>query len=456
MLLRSPQFREEFRANLRLALPIIATQITFIGMGTVDTLVAGRYGPGALAGTSVGTNVWFLMFVIFSGILMACSPIIAQRVGAAREPYETGSFVRGSLLFALGLGVLWFVIMQLAAAPVLALMHLPEPSHGYALQYMRAIAWAAIPSCLCVLGRNVAEGHGLPRVALTAGVIGFTINAVLAVGLTYGRFGFPELGPVGCAWATVTATSVMVAVYALGYLREPRLQALQVFRRGWPQWHGEGWEVLRLGLPIAAILAAESWMFNIGALLMARFGAHVVAAHQVAINFAALSFMVPLAIGYATTVRVGHAVGAGDYAAVRLRGQVGMLLGVGYSLLSASIMALLPALIVLAYTNEADVSAIAIHFLYFAAVFQIVDCIQATANGALRGIKDTRVPLLITIVAYWVIGMPFALWLAFFTSQGPYGVWWGFIVALAIAALGLSLRFLNKTDRGHYRAVTAI
>ncbi len=441
MLLRSPQLRQEFRANLKLALPIIATQITFVGMGTVDTLVAGRYGPGALAGTSVGTNVWFLMFVIFSGILMACSPIIAQRVGAAREPVETGSFIRGTFVFALGLGVLWFVIMQLAVTPILALMQLSEPAQLYAAQYMRAIAWAAIPSCLCFLGRNVAEGHGLPRVALTAGVVGFSINAVLAVGMTYGRFGFTEIGPVGCAWATVVATSVMVVIYVLRYIREPRLQVLQVFRRGWPTWHGEGWEVLRLGLPIAAILAAESWMFNIGALLMARFGAHVVAAHQVAINFAALSFMVPLAIGYATTVRVGHAVGR--------------LLGVCYSMLSASAMALFPALIVLAYTNEADVSAIAIKFLYFAAVFQIVDCIQATANGALRGIKDTRVPLLITVVAYWVIGMPFAMWLAFSTDQGPYGVWWGFIIALAIAALGLALRFLRKTSRGQYRLMTA-
>ncbi|MDP9141674.1 MAG: MATE family efflux transporter, partial [Pseudomonadota bacterium] len=133
----------------------------------------------------------------------------------------------------------------------------------------------------------------------------------------------------------------------------------------------------------------------------------------------------------------------------------GMLLGVCYSMLSASAMALFPALIVLAYTNEADVSAIAIKFLYFAAVFQIVDCIQATANGALRGIKDTRVPLLITVVAYWVIGMPFAMWLAFSTDQGPYGVWWGFIIALAIAALGLALRFLRKTSRGQYRLMTA-
>lgn len=455
MYLLSPSLRGEFRANLRLALPIIATQITFMGMGTVDTLVAGRYGNGALAAVSVGTNVWFLMFVIFSGILMACSPIVAQRVGAARPPAETGDFVRATLPFALALGVLWVLIMQLAATPVLALMKLPEATSLLAEQYMRAIAWAAIPSCLCFVGRNVAEGHGVPRVALIAGLVGFVTNAVLAVSLTYGRLGFPEIGPVGCAWATVTATWLMVIVYLLRYRREPVLRALELFRPGWPRMHGEAWEILRLGVPIAAILAAESWMFNIGALLMGRFGPHVVAAHQVAINFAALSFMVPLAIGYATTVRVGQAAGGGDPAAVRLRGQAGMLLGVGYSMISASVMALLPTLIVMAYTDEVEVAPMAVHFLYFAAVFQIVDCIQATANGALRGIKDTRVPLLVTLIAYWIIGMPFAVWLAFSTDQGPSGVWWGFIVALAIAAAGLSLRFLRKTGRGRYSTMTS-
>lgn len=454
MWLLSPPLRAEFRANLKLALPIIATQIAFIGMGTVDTLVAGRYGNGALAAVSVATNVWFLMFVIFSGILMACSPIVAQRVGAARPPRETGDFVRATLPFALGLGVLWVLIMQLAAAPVLALMKLPEATAQVAEHYMRVIAWAAIPSCLCFVGRTVAEGHGIPRVALLAGLVAFVVNAVLAVALTFGHFGLPELGPVGCAWSTLTATWLMVVVYLLRYRREPLLRALELFRPGWPRMHGEAWEILRLGVPIAAILAAESWMFNIGALLMGRFGPNVVAAHQVAINFAALSFMVPLAIGYATTVRVGHAVGGGDPAAVRLRGQAGILLGVGYAAISASVMALLPVLIVMAYTSEADVAPLAVHFLYFAAVFQIVDCIQATANGALRGIKDTRVPLLITLVAYWIIGMPFAVWLAFSTSQGPSGVWWGFIVALAIAAVGLSLRFFDKTARSRYRAMT--
>lgn len=439
--------RLEARANLRLALPIIATQFTFMGMGTADTIMAGRYSGEALAAVAVGANVLFLAFIVFSGVLMACSPIVAQRLGAGREARETGDFVRGAALFALALGLLWMAAMRLAAAPVLDLLALGEPARGYAHDYILAASWSAVPFCLCFVARNVAEGHGLTRVALVAGLAGFGINVLFDWLLMYGRVGFPEMGPEGCAWATVLAVLTMALVYVVLYLRVAPLRALQVFRPGWPRMRGEIGEVLRLGVPIATIVAAESWMFNIGALLMARFGADTVAAHQIAINFAALSFMVPLSVGFATTVRVGLAAGARDPDAVRLRGQTGIAIGACFALLSASVMALAPGFIVGLYTNVEHVARVAVQFLYFAAVFQIFDCIQATANGALRGVKDTRVPMVITVAAYWIVGMPLAGWLAFRTDVGPFGVWWGFIVSLALAAAGLSWRFVRRMRR---------
>ncbi len=441
----SVRLRQEASANLKLALPIIATQFTFMGMATADTILAGRYSADALAAVAVGANIWFLLLIVFMGTLMACSPIVAQRIGAGRDADDTGLFVRGTLVVAVLLGVIWMVVMRLAAEPVLRILALGEPAHTYAHDYILAASWSAIPLCLCFVARNVAEGHGLTRVALISGLIGLLVNVVFAYLLLYGKFGFPEMGPEGCAWASVVASLAMVGAYTAQYLRVPALRALRVFRRGWPQWRPDVREVVRLGVPIAMILAAESWMFNIGALLMARFGATTVAAHQVAINFAALAFMVPLAIGFATTVRVGYAAGGGDHAAVRLRGQTGIALGVVFALLSASIMALMPGTIVALYTDTAEVSGLAVRFLYFAAVFQIFDCIQATANGALRGVKDTRVPMMITVAAYWVVGMPLAWWLAFHTDVGPLGVWWGFIVSLALAAAGLGWRFVWRS-----------
>ena len=205
------------------------------------------------------------------------------------------------------------------------------------------------------------------------------------------------------------------------------------------------WEVMRVGLPVAAILAAEAWLFCIGALLMARFGADAVAAHQIAINFASLCFMVPTAIGMATTVRVGYAAGAGDAEGVALRGRVGVLLGLAFALMSATVMACAPHAIVSVYTDAAHLAGPAARFLAYAALFQVFDCVQATCNGALRGLKDTRAPMTITLLAYWGVGMPLALFLSFGTDTGPSGIWWGFIAGLMVAAAGLAARFLART-----------
>ncbi len=442
-------FRREARENLRLALPIVATQVSFMGMGTVDTIMAGRLGADELAAIGIGANIWFLFFVVFIGLFMACSPIIAQRVGGGAEPAETGGFVRSAAVLAVGCGLLWMLVVRLSAQPLLALLDLPQRAHVYASDYLDALTWGAIPLCLCFLGRNVAEGHAITRVALGAGVIGFSINAVLDYGLMYGAWGLPQLGPAGCGWASSAASVAMLLIYVWAYARLRRLRALSVFRAGVPsQLRRDIGEILRLGMPIALIVAAESWLFNLGALIVARFGGDVVGAHQIAINFAALSFMVPMSIGLATTVRVGHAAGAGLDHEVRARGLTGVALGVGFAAVSASAMALVPALIVAAYTDAPDVAAMAVKFLYFAAVFQLFDCVQATTSGALRGIKETRVPMLITVTAYWLIGLPLAAWLAFRTPAGPFGVWLGFIAALALAAVGLLTRFLRRTRGG--------
>ncbi|MES0873555.1 MATE family efflux transporter [Sinimarinibacterium thermocellulolyticum] len=442
-----PALRREARANLRLAAPIIVTQFTFMGMGTADTIMAGRYSAQGLAAVAVGANVWFLAFMVFMGILMACSPIVAQRIGAGRSVGQTGGFVRAALAFAVVLGLIWMLGMRLVAEPVLDVLSLHEPVRGQARDYILAASWSALPLCLTFVARHTAEAHGLTQVALRAGVVGLLVNVLFDWLLMYGRLGFPQMGPEGCAWATVLAAAAMLLTYAFQYRCNGTLRALQLWRLHTPQLRDDVGEILRLGLPIMLIVTAESWMFNIGALMMARFGADTVAAHQIAINFAALSFMVPLSIGFATTVRVGLAAGAGDAAQVRLRGQAGIVLGACFALLSASVMAAMPGVIVGLYTDAEAVTPLAVRFLYYAAVFQIFDCIQATANGALRGVKDTRVPMFITVSAYWIVGLPLAWWLSFRTPTGPFGVWWGFLISLAIAAAGLSLRFALRGSR---------
>ncbi|MGQ0699435.1 MAG: MATE family efflux transporter [Panacagrimonas sp.] len=437
--------RSEARANLRLALPLIAAQVSFVAMGTVDTIFAGRLGASELAAVAVGSNIWFLIFVMFMGIGMAVSPIVAQRVGAGQTPEQIGTFLRGTITLAISLGLLWLLLMAVATNPVVALLGLDAPTSAMTHDYLRALAWAAPPFCLCFFLRNGAEGHGLTRAPLLAGLVGLAVNAGFAWPLMNGHWGFPRMGPEGAGWATVIAAWAMVIAYLFYYRHVPKLRVLRVFRPGWIPPGRDAREVLRIGLPIAAIFMAEAWLFCIGTLLMARFGADAVAAHQIAINFASLCFMVPTAIGMATTVRVGHAAGAGDARAVALRGRTGILIGVAFACMSGALMGFAPGLIVALYTDVQHLADPAVRFLIYAAIFQIFDCIQATSNGALRGIKDTRRPMLLTLFAYWGIGMPMAAGLAFFTDRGPDGIWYGFIAGLAVAATGLSLRFLAKT-----------
>lgn len=441
-----PALVREARENLRLAAPLIAAQITFVSMGTVDTIFAGRLGARELAAVSIGSNVWFFLFVPFLGLSLAVSPIVAQRVGAGHLPAAIGNVVKSALALALLLGIGWLLLLEAAIDPSLDLLKLDAATRGFAEDFLRAISWASLPFCLCFFLRGGAEGHGLTRIPLYAGLVGLSCNVTFNYLLMWGNGGFPRMGPAGCGWATVIASCAMVGVYALAYWRHPLLRGMNVLENGWPRLEREVREILAIGLPIAAILAAESWLFSGGALLMARFGAPTVAAHQIAINFAALAFMVPTAIGMATAVRVGFAAGARDPDAVALRGRAGIGIGGAFSMLSAALMGFAPGAIVAMYTSVEALSGPAAHFLALAAIFQLFDCIQATSNGALRGIKDTRTPMAITVFAYWGVGMPLAAGLAFGTSLGPTGIWVGFIVGLGVAAVGLSWRFAHLTS----------
>lgn len=437
----------EARANLRLAAPLIAAQLSFVGMHTVDTIMAGQLGGTALAAVSVGTNVWFLSFIVFMGLFMAVSPIVAQRVGAGRFAAETGGFLRNSLLLAVVLGAVWTLLVNLIAAPVIDRLGLSADTATLAKAYLRAIAWGAIPFCLCFALRNGCEGVGVTRVPLFAGLTALSLNIVVNLPLMYGAFGWPGLGAVGTAWGTVIAITGMLGIYLLAYRYEPTLAALRLFAHR-PRWSPDLGEIFRLGAPIALTVVAEAWLFNLGGLLMARFGDAVVAAHQIAITFSSLVFMVPLSIGLATTIRVGQFVGAREAAGAARAGRAGIGLGALFATLSATLMVLAPTLIVGLYTDVPDVpdvAALAARFLGLAALFQIFDCVQATANGALRGYKDTRIPMLVTVLAYWGVGLPVAAALAFATPVGPAGVWYGFIAGLAAAALGLVLRFRRRT-----------
>jgi multidrug resistance protein, MATE family len=434
----SQRLRAETPALLRLAAPLVAAQMTFVAWGVLDTVMAGRIGARELAAIAVGANIWVQIFVFFMGICIACSPIVAQRFGGGQAPERIGGFVRGALLLALGMGVVWILALRLLARPAIDLLKLAPETAALAHDYVLAESWGGVLFCLSFVLRNSAEGLGLTRTVLWAGLA--ALIAKFGFNLWFGEL----FGVVGFGWGTVAASAALLLAYTAQFLWVRRLRELQVFRReGW-RLDAEALEIFRLGVPIGFILLAEVAFFGCTALLMARFGDTMVAAHQIAINFASISFMVPMGIGMAAAVRVGHAAGAGLPHEAAGRGQAAMILGLCFALFSAALMALLPEVIIAAYTRAPEVAGPAVTFLRLAALFQLFDCLQATANGALRGLKDTRVPMLITVAAYWLIGMPASYALAFGWDFGPNALWWGFTLGLGAAALGLSLRFLRR------------
>lgn len=436
-------FSAEARANLRLALPLIAAQLAGVGMGAIDAVMAGHLGARELAAVAVAVNLNVVLFVFFMGIFMACSAIVSQRRGASDDEAAVGRFARSLLKLALVIAALWCGLTQLLAAPVLNSLHLDATTTKLAIAYLRAFVFSSFGLSLWFALRFVAEGLEVSRPVMIAGLLGLAINMLFNWLLIYGIGPFPQLGLVGSGWATTLACLVMAATLAIYYRFHPRLKAVQLFGSHETE-PGAVREVLRLGVPIGLILIAEAGLFVAVALMMARIGERTVAAYQVAINFASVAFMIPLGIGLATTVRVGFFAGANQPLLARHAGIVGMKLGVANAALNAAVMVLFASIIVALYTQDAGIAKQAVGFLSLAAAFQFFDGLQATANGALRGHKDTRVPMVITLVSYWLIGLPVAWWLGFYTPLGPDGLWWGLSAGLAAAAAGLSWRFLHR------------
>ncbi len=431
---------QEARALIRLALPLVAGQLSGIGMQVVDNVLAGHLGERVLGATAVGGNVFSLALMAIIGVMLALPPSVAQLDGAGRRQ-EVGPLFCQALYLALGLGILlqqavWWGGPALVAASGVD----PGISEG-ASAFLHAISLGLPALGLFVACRGLSDGLSLPRPGMTFGVLGLGVLAPVGYVLMYGRLGWPALGAMGSGAATALVLWVEAAAFAL-YLRlSPRYRAL-------------GWErgqrgpdpaailgLLRLGAPMAVSVLLEVGLFSAAGLLIAGFGAAAAASHQLALNVAGVAFMVPLGLAMAITVRVGLAAGRGDAAGVRRAGLVGIGLTLLTQAVSCATMASLPHAIVSLYTHDAAVTAGAVTLLGFAALFQFSDGIQVAANGALRGLKDAQVPMLITAFSYWGAGMPVGWLLARQAGLRAPGMWIGLIVGLSCAAALLLLRF---------------
>ncbi|WPC06981.1 MATE family efflux transporter [Pseudomonas benzenivorans] len=450
---RLRRVRTELRSLLILATPIIIAQLAHTAMGFVDTVMAGRVGPRDLAAVALGNSIWVPVFLLMTGVLLATTPKVAQRFGAGQQA-AIGPLVRQALWLALAVGgaaaaALW------NAEVVLHWMDVEPRLIGPAMAYLRAVACGFPAVALYHVLRCFSDGLGHTRPSMVLGIIGLLLNIPLNYIFIYGKLGLPAMGGVGCGWATALVMGFMLLGMLWWVKWAPYYRPSELFDRfERPQWPVIR-RLLAIGLPIGIAVFAESSIFAVIALLIGGLGATVVAGHQIALNFSSLVFMIPYSLGMAVTVRVGQALGRDDPRGARFAAGVGMASALAYACLSASLILLLREPIVGIYSPDPAVIALAAGLIVYAALFQLSDAIQVTAAGALRGYQDTRVTMLLTLFAYWGIGLPigYALglsdWLG--TPSGPRGLWQGLVVGLTCAAIMLALR-LSRSARRRIRA----
>ena len=436
----------EARALLKLAGPLIVNNLSIAGMQFADAVMAGRLGAEALAAVAVGGSVWFLGFTVCLGLMMAISPIAARHYGAG-ELELIGRYTRQGVWLAIALGLSILTLAQLFVSPVLSFIGIDDGFRDLTIGYVRAIMFGAPAICTFLAFRFTTEGIGFTRPIMFTSLFALVTNVFLNWVLMFGKFGFPAYGAVGCGMASAITMWLMTFVLA-GYVAiKPIYKPLKIFDRMAPVRMPVLKEIFALGAPIAVTITAEAGLFSAVSILVGTRGADITAAHQISLNFASTMFMIPLALSAAITVRIGHALGSGNAAAARLGGMVGILMCIIFMSFSAAFLLLFRDLVVGIYTNDPSVTEIAISLLLMAAVFQIADGVQIGAAGALRGYKDTRVPMVINTFSYSVLGFPLA-YLAAITFQAPPSyIWAGFVLGLTVAAVLLTSRFHTLSRR---------
>lgn len=446
---RLQRTRTELCSLLKLATPIIIAQLANTAMGFVDTVMAGRVSPQDLAAVALGNSIWIPVFLLMTGILLATTPKVAQRFGSGAHT-EIGPLVRQALWLALGVGVAAAVILWNAEF-VLRLMDVDPALIEPAMGYLRAVACGFPAVALYHVLRCFSDGLGHTRPSMVIGLCGLALNIPLNYIFIYGKLGVPAMGGVGCGWATGLVMTFMFLSMLWWVKWAPFYQPSKIFSHfEWPQWKVLK-RLLSVGLPIGIAVFAESSIFAVIALLIGGLGATVVAGHQIALNFSSMVFMVPYSLGMAATVRVGQALGRGEPREARFAAGVSMGAALGYACLSASLMLLLREDIAQIYTPDTTVIAVATTLLVYSALFQFSDAIQVTAAGALRGYQDTRVTMILTLFAYWGIGLPVGYVLGltdwFGQPSGPSGLWQGLIVGLTCAGGMLAIRLAGSARK---------
>ncbi len=443
-------WRREFAATLVLAWPMALTQLGQVAMFTTDLAMLGRLGPDAVAAVSLAHTVFFSAFVVGMGLVSAVAPLAAQAYGA-RQPAIVRRVVGVGIWAAIGLGLPLTAAQVWSEDLLLALGQVPATS-ALAAEYLRGLAWCLIPAWVFMALRGFMGAVNRPGPPLWITLAAIPLNALLAFGLINGAFGLPRLEVLGAGLATtivnvaMCAAALVIASLGAPFRRYRVIGALGRFDATLLR------QLMAIGIPMSAAFMLEFGLFAVAALIMGSIGTVELAAHQIALQVASILFMVPFGISMAATVRVGHAVGARDASATRRAGIAALALGAAFMIAMMALVIALRHRIPDAFLGASEAgsaapAALAASLLLIGTTFFVADALQTIAAGALRGLSDTRIPLVFAGVSFWALGFPAAWLLGLSYGYGAVGVWIGLSTGLITYAVLLVARFLILTRR---------
>lgn len=430
-----------FKTLSIIVMPILITQVFLYLMTFFDILMTSKYDIGHLAGVSIGSSLWVPVYTGLTGILISITPIVAHYIGANNKQQVKPSVQQG-MIVAITMSLLVYALIFLAVEPIVDLMDVSAIEREIAIAYVKTISIGLIPLFLYSVLRGFIDALGLTRITMFITLLSAPINVFLNYLFIFGKFGAPELGGQGAALASALTYWVVLFI-TIGLIATlPSIKEYQIFSGFSGIQMKRIWTIIAMGVPIGLSIFAETTIFSAVTLMMTNYTTEVLSAHQIALNFTSLLYMIPLSIAMGATIVVGQSVGARKFTEASHYAWLSVLLAIAVSFVSASILFFFREQISTFYTDDAVVVGYAVQFLIFAALFQLSDAIQAPVQGALRGYKDVKITFIMAIISYWVIGLPLGYYLATTTSLVQYGYWVGLIAGLTAGAITLSIRLL--------------
>ncbi len=453
-----PTARAELAATLRLAAPLVGANLLQMAVYAVDVVFVARLGTVELAAATLGVYAYSVILFAMSGLVGAVAPIIAAERGARAHSVRE---VRRSFRMGAWIAVLGSVPFMLLLAHGQALLLATGQNATVALRadaFLDILLWALIPALAGNVMRITASALGRPGWAMAITALGLAVSILANWLLVFGNAGLPALGLEGSAIASLVTATAMMLAYAIVLVADRRLRRFRLFGRWWRIEASRLKEIAVLGLPIAATMTFEGALFSAAGFLMGRIGVTEVAAHAIALQIAAFLFQVPFGIAQAATIRVGLAYGARDRTWIARAGWSALIVGTGFMGFTAALLWAFPRAFLSVYVDvdapaNAAMIALALHYLAIAALFQLADGAQAVAAGVLRGVQDTRVPMVIALIGYWLVGFATSVILGFWTPLAGIGVWIGLALGLLVVAVLLVHRWHRREALGLVRPV---